>query len=70
MRLVAIQALSQTINHLVKGGRFRQAADREKEIAQIYLQETHDLQRASDSFLRAAEWYAGEDATACVAYYS
>nr|AAB38331.1 sec17-like protein [Coprinopsis cinerea] len=61
---LAIQALQQTIQHLVAGGRFRQAADREKEIAQIYLQETHDLSRACESFLRAGDWYAEEDATA------
>jgi len=61
---LAIQALQQTIQHLVKGGRFRQAADREKEIAQIYLQETNDITRACDSFLRAGDWYAEEDATA------
>lgn len=64
--LVAIQALSQTITHLTQGGRFRQAADREKEIAQIYLQEQHDLRRACDSFQRAGEWYAQEDAAAYV----
>ncbi|KZT29482.1 vesicular-fusion protein SEC17 [Neolentinus lepideus HHB14362 ss-1] len=61
---LAIQALSQTITHLTKGGRFRQAADREKEIAQIYLQELNDLRRACDSFERAGEWYQQEDATA------
>ena len=37
-QLVAVQALSQTISHLCKAGRFRQAADREKEVGQIYLQ--------------------------------
>ena len=62
--LVAIQALSHTIIHLTKGGRFRQAADREKEIGQIYLQETHDLRKACDSFERAGEWYSQEDANA------
>ena len=61
---MAVQALSQTITHLTKQGRFRQAADREKEIAQIYLQETGDLRKACDSFERSAEWYAQEDATA------
>jgi alpha-soluble NSF attachment protein len=61
---VAIGALSQTIIHLTKGGRFRQAADREKEIGQIYLQETKDIQKACASFERAGEWYAQEDATA------
>ncbi|TFK57134.1 vesicular-fusion protein SEC17 [Heliocybe sulcata] len=61
---LAIQALTQTITHLTQGGRFRQAADREKEIAQIYLQELNDLRRACDSYERAAEWYQQEDATA------
>lgn len=61
---VAIQALSQTITHLTKGGRFRQAADREKEIGQIYLQESNNLQKACESYERAAEWYAQEDAIA------
>ena len=63
---VAIQALSQTITHLTQAGRFRQAADREKEIAQIYLQEQNDLRHACESFQRAGEWYAQEDATAYV----
>ncbi|KAI0082290.1 vesicular-fusion protein SEC17 [Panus rudis PR-1116 ss-1] len=61
---LAIQALSHTITHLTQQGRFRQAADREKEIGQIYLQEVNDLRKACESFERAAEWYAQEDATA------
>lgn len=61
---LAIQALTQTITHLTHAGRFRQAADREKDIAQIYLQEQNDLRRACESFQRAGEWYAQEDATA------
>jgi len=61
---LAIQALSQTVIHLTQAGRFRQAADREKEIAQIYLQDQNDLRRACESFERAGEWYAQEDAAA------
>ncbi|KAF4622975.1 hypothetical protein D9613_001766 [Agrocybe pediades] len=61
---LAIQALTQTIVHLTKGGRFRQAADREKEIGQIYLQENNDLRKACESFERAGEWYQQEDAAA------
>ncbi|KAF9822130.1 hypothetical protein IEO21_00124 [Rhodonia placenta] len=61
---LAIQALTHTITHLTQGGRFRQAADREKEIGQIYLTELHELRKACESFERAAEWYAQEDATA------
>ncbi|KAF8741701.1 ICE2, partial [Rhizoctonia solani] len=60
----AARALTMTITLLTKAGRFRQAADREKEIAQIYLQEKQDLGKACESFERAAEWYAQEDAMA------
>jgi hypothetical protein len=67
---VAIQALSQTIVHLTKSGRFRQAADREKEIAQIYLQDQNDLRHACESFERAGEWYAQEDAIAYVVFFN
>ena len=66
LAVVAVQALSQTITHLTKAGRFRQAADREKEIGQIYLQELNDLRKACESYERAAEWYSQEDATAYV----
>jgi alpha-soluble NSF attachment protein len=59
---LAVQALTQTIVHLTQGGRFRQAADREKEIAQIYLQEANDLRKACESYVRAGDWYAQEDA--------
>ena len=60
---VAVDALSQTITFLTKSGRFRQAADREKDIAQIHLQRG-DLARACQSFERAGEWYQQEDAYA------
>ncbi|KAJ4486074.1 vesicular-fusion protein SEC17 [Lentinula aciculospora] len=61
---LAIQALTQTIVHLTKSGRFRQAADREKEIGQIYIQEAQDIRKACESYERAGDWYAQEDATA------
>jgi len=61
---LAIQALTQTIIHLTQSGRFRQAADREKEIGQIYLQESNDLRKACESYVRAGDWYAQEDANA------
>ncbi|KAJ8083873.1 vesicular-fusion protein S17 [Marasmius tenuissimus] len=59
---LAIQALGQTITHLTRAGRFRQAADREKEIGQIHLQEHNDLRKACESYVRAGDWYAQEDA--------
>jgi len=63
---VAISALSNTVTFLTQAGRFRQAADREKEIAQIWIQEKQDLDKGCKSYERAGEWYAQEDATACV----
>lgn len=63
---MAIQALGCTIAHLTKAGRFRQAADREKEIGQIYQHELNDIAKACDSLQRAAEWYDQEDAAAYV----
>ncbi|KAG9126964.1 vesicular-fusion protein S17 [Ceratobasidium sp. 392] len=61
---LAANALTSTISLLTKAGRFRQAADREKEIGQIYLQDAQDLSKACESFERAGEWYAQEDAMA------
>ncbi|KIK70940.1 hypothetical protein GYMLUDRAFT_33029 [Collybiopsis luxurians FD-317 M1] len=61
---LAIQALTQTIVHLTKSGRFRQAADREKEIGQIYIQEFQDIRKACESYERAGDWFAQEDASA------
>jgi len=60
---LAITALSSTVTLLTHLGRFRQAADREKEIAQLYLQEK-DLGRACECLERAGEWYWQEDAKA------
>jgi len=53
-----------TITHLTSLGRFRQAADREKDIAAIFEQDLHDLAKASESYQRAAEWYEQEEAAA------
>ena len=66
--IVAIAALSQTVTFLTQSGRFRQAADREKEIAQIYIQEKQDLHKGCESYERAGEWYLQEDATAYVLF--
>lgn len=60
----AVSALHQTINLLVQAGNFRQAADREKEIAAVYDQDGLDPAKARDSFVRAGDWYKQEDANA------
>jgi len=61
---LAINALGSTIRLLTQVGRFRQAADREKEIANIWLQDISDIAKACESFERAGEWYSQEDAQA------
>ncbi|KAL7424481.1 vesicular-fusion protein S17 [Cryptotrichosporon argae] len=60
----AVSALHQTIKLLIDAGNFRQAADREKEIANIYAQDNLDPAKARDSFQRAGDWYKQEDANA------
>ncbi|THH11205.1 hypothetical protein EW145_g800 [Phellinidium pouzarii] len=60
---LALQAFAQTVLFLTKSGRFRQAADRQKDIAQLYLQ-TSKLQEACDSYEKAGDWYKQEDAIA------
>jgi len=61
---VAVASLQRTIQLYKEKGRFRQAADREKEIATILQQEGGDLQGALDAFESAGDMYAGEDAAA------
>jgi alpha-soluble NSF attachment protein len=56
--------LHQTIKLVVESGNFRQAADREKEIAQIYAEGGYDVRQARDSYRRAGDWYKQEDANA------
>ncbi|KAK4689229.1 alpha-soluble NSF attachment protein, partial [Tremellales sp. Uapishka_1] len=60
----AVSALHRTIKLLIQAGNFRQAADREKEIAGIYAQDGLDIGKARDSFVRAGDWYKQEDANA------
>lgn len=47
-------------------GNFRQAADRQKDLANIHLQEGGELELALHAFEEAAELYSAEDATAFV----
>lgn len=61
---LGIASLRRTVEILVERGRFRQAADRQKDIGKMFQQDAGDLQGALDAFLQAAEWYAQEDAHA------
>lgn len=59
-------ALQKTIAIYKTKGKFRQAADREKEIATILQQEGGDLMGALEAFEAAGDLYANEDAQAYV----
>ena len=58
----AVNSLTHAITLLTQLGRFRQAADRQKEVGTI-LKET-DLPAARDAMEKAGEWYSMEDANA------
>lgn len=61
---LAVAALQKTIELYQQKGKFRQAADREKEIAGILQQEGGDLQGALEAYERAGDLYSSEDAQA------
>ncbi|GAA6031277.1 hypothetical protein JCM8097_005580 [Rhodosporidiobolus ruineniae] len=61
---LAVAALQQSIALLMEKGRFRQAADRNKEIASILQQEGGDLAGALQAYEQAAQIYMNEDAQA------
>ncbi|KAI5475294.1 vesicular-fusion protein Sec17 [Pseudohyphozyma bogoriensis] len=61
---LAVAALQRTIQLYKEKGRFRQAADREKDIAVIWQQESGNLVGALEAYENAGELYASEDATA------
>lgn len=58
---MAILAFSHAITFLTDAGRFRQAADREHQLAKLYLIEGKQA-KACESYERAGEWYEMEGA--------
>ncbi|KAE8214927.1 hypothetical protein CF327_g1766 [Tilletia walkeri] len=61
---LAVTALQRATQILVDKGRFRQAADREKAIAELYKADAQDPEKALESYERAGQWYMQENATA------
>ncbi|PWN94252.1 TPR-like protein [Acaromyces ingoldii] len=61
---LAVVALTRCKTILVERGRFRQAADREKNIAELYKNEANDPRKALESYEQAGEWYLQEGAQA------
>ena len=77
MHAVAVDAYSSTVSQLRQLGRFRQAADREKDTAELYglmannapapKQRYELLKKQAESFQRAGDWYESDDANAYAA---
>ncbi|KAH8919659.1 TPR-like protein [Atractiella rhizophila] len=61
---LAVSNLERAIQILIEKGRFRQAADRKKEIGELYQEGEVDLVKALDAYEQAGDWYAQEDAHA------
>ncbi|GAA5902790.1 alpha-soluble NSF attachment protein SEC17 [Sporobolomyces salmoneus] len=61
---LAVASLQKTIQLYKEKGRFRQAADREKEVATILQSEGGDLKAALDAYESAGDLYSSEDASA------
>lgn len=61
---MAVVALTRSKGILVEAGKFRQAADREKSIAELYRNEANDPRKALASYEQAGEWYNQEGASA------
>lgn len=59
-----MNALGRCSDILVERGRFRQAADRQKNLAEIYRDDPNTLDKAFQAYDQAAQWYTQEGASA------
>ena len=60
----AVMALGRCSDLLVERGRFRQAADRQKNMAELYREDPNHFDQGLEAYDRAANWYLQEGATA------
>ncbi|KAJ3016409.1 hypothetical protein HKX48_004050 [Thoreauomyces humboldtii] len=60
----AVAALQQAVEILTERGRFQQAANNQKQIAEIYETDLADFEKAMHAYELAADWYHGEDSNA------
>lgn len=60
----AVNAIGRCSDILVERGRFRQAADRQKNLAEVYRDDPNTLDRAFAAYDQAAAWYTQEGASA------
>ena len=58
---MAIQPLQKAVAALISRGNFKDVADLEKRLGQVY--ETHDPIKACQSFVRAGDWYLQAEIT-------
>lgn len=61
---LAVVALTRAREILIERGRFRQAADREKAVAELYKNDAADPEKALEAYEQAAAWYLQEGANA------
>lgn len=61
---LAVVALTRAREILIERGRFRQAADREKAVAELYKNDAADPEKALEAYEQAASWYLQEGANA------
>ncbi|WFD34889.1 vesicular-fusion protein S17 [Malassezia cuniculi] len=57
-------AVGRCSDILVERGRFRQAADRQKNLAEIYREDHNTLDKAFQAYEQASQWYTQEGASA------
>lgn len=60
----AVMAMDRAANLLVDRGRFRQAADRKKNMAELYREDPNRLEQGLLAYEQAATWYTQEGASA------
>ena len=60
----AVMAMDRSARLLVERGRFRQAADRKKNMAELYREDPNRLDQGLVAYEQAATWYTQEGASA------
>lgn len=62
----AARVLQTAIQHYITTGNFRRAASHQQNLAEVFEVEIGDETRALAAYEKAAEWFEGDNAEACV----
>ena len=62
----AVRCLEVSINQYCAKGNFRRAAGHEEAMGEVYEQDLQDAKSALACYEKAAQWYEGDNSTACV----